>query len=302
MNWDDLRFFLELSRTGRLVVAARRLEVDHTTVSRRIQALEAAIGAPLFDRMPAGYTLTEVGRKLLRHAENMETASIAVQREVLDPAGDLAGVVRVGCTEGYGTNMLAPQLGQLVAQHPRLVVDLLAVPRVVNLSRREADIVITLERPKRGPFVVLKLTDYVLGLYGSAKYLDAHPPIQSREDLDQHMFVGYVDDLLFSQELHYLDELCRPERVGLRSTSILAQHQAIAAGAGIGVLPRFIGHQDASLRPVLPERLMTRTFWMSMPVEIKHLARMQAAWAFIKGCAEGQRDLLLGPHNIKDRK
>ncbi|APW38303.1 LysR family transcriptional regulator [Rhodoferax koreense] len=295
MNWDDLRFFLEVSRTGRLVTAARRLEVDHTTVSRRITALESALGTPLFERAPTGYTLTEAGRQLLPHAEDMETACIGVQRQA-DAQGsrgeDLSGVVRVGATEGYGTVMLAPQLSRLVASHPRLVIDLLAVPRVVNLSRREADIVITLERPTRGPFIVQKLTDYALCLYGSADYLAAHPPILTREDLDRHMFIGYVDDLLFSQELHYLDELCRPERIGLRSTSILAQHRAIAAGAGIGVLPAFIASQDPSLRRILPAKAMQRTFWMSMPIEIKHLARMQTTWRFIKAQAEAQQELL----------
>ncbi len=294
MNWDDLRFFLEVSRTGRLVTAARRLEVDHTTVSRRITALETALGTPLFERAPTGYAMTEAGRKMLPHAEDMETACIGVQRQADEgrQGEALAGVVRVGATEGYGTVMLAPQLSRLVAQHPRLVIDLLAVPRVVNLSRREADIVITLERPTRGPFIMQKLTDYTLCLYGAKSYLAAHPPIRSREDLDRHMFIGYVDDLLFSQELHYLDELCRPDRVGLRSTSILAQHRAIAAGAGIGVLPAFIAGQDASLQRILPARPMQRTFWMSMPVEIKHLARMQATWAFIKAAADAQQDVL----------
>lgn len=295
MNWDDLRFFLEVSRTGRLVTAARRLEVDHTTVSRRITALETALGTPLFERAPTGYTMTEAGKKLLPHAEDMETACIGVQRQADDQGRrgeDLSGVVRVGATEGYGTVMLAPQLSRLVAQHPRLVIDLLAVPRVVNLSRREADIVITLERPTRGPFIVQKLTDYALCLYGAKSYLAAHPPIRNREDLDHHMFIGYVDDLLFSQELHYLDELCRPDRIGLRSTSILAQHRAIVAGAGIGVLPAFIASQDTSLQRILPAKAMQRTFWMSMPVEIKHLARMQATWRFIKAAADQQQAVL----------
>jgi len=225
----------------------------------------------------------------------METACIGVQRQADDQGRrgeDLSGVVRVGATEGYGTVMLAPQLSRLVAQHPRLVIDLLAVPRVVNLSRREADIVITLERPTRGPFIVQKLTDYALCLYGAKSYLAAHPPIRNREDLDHHMFIGYVDDLLFSQELHYLDELCRPDRIGLRSTSILAQHRAIAAGAGIGVLPAFIASQDTSLQRILPAKAMQRTFWMSMPVEIKHLARMQATWRFIKAAADQQQAVL----------
>jgi DNA-binding transcriptional LysR family regulator len=105
-----------------------------------------------------------------------------------------------------------------------------------------------------------------------------------------------VDDLLFSKELQYLDELYRPDAFALRSTSILAQHQAAAAGTGIAVLPAFLAHRDPRLRTVLPgEANFTRTFWMSMPAESKHLARMQAVWGFLRETVEAQRTVLLPP-------
>ena len=126
------------------------------------------------------------------------------------------------------------------------------MPRLVHLSRREADIVISLERPVRGPAVVTKLTDYTLRLYASKRYLSEHNPIDTREDLRGHTFISYVDDLLFSKELQYLDELYRPEHFALRSTSIIAQYRAVAAGAGIAVLPAFIAEPDKTLRSVLP--------------------------------------------------
>ena len=153
---------------------------------------------------------------------------------------------------------------------------------------------ISLERPARGPVVVSKLTDYTLRLYASRKYLAGQKPIRAREDLRGHTFISYVDDLLFSKELQYLDELYRPDAFALRSTSVLAQYQATAAGAGIAVLPAFIADRDKSLKPLLPEQArFTRTFWMSMPAETKHLARMQAVWAFLKDTADGQRAVLL---------
>jgi DNA-binding transcriptional LysR family regulator len=192
--------------------------------------------------------------------------------------------------------VLAPRLARFAQQHPKLLIDLLAMPRLVHLSRREADIVISLERPARGPVMVSKLTDYVLRLYASADYLGSHPPIASREDLRGHTFISYVDDLLFSKELQYLDELYRPDAFALRSTSILAQHQATAAGAGIAVLPAFLAERDPQLRTVLPgEANFTRTFWMSMPAENKHLARMQAVWQFLRETVEAQRSVLLPP-------
>jgi DNA-binding transcriptional LysR family regulator len=141
---------------------------------------------------------------------------------------------------------------------------------------------------------VTKLTDYVLRLYASKRYLARHALIRSRDDLRGHTFISYVDDLLFSKELQYLDELYKPESFALRSTSILAQHQATLAGAGIAVLPAFIAERDKSLRRVLPaEANFTRSFWMSVPAETRHLARMQATWNFLGETVVAQRDLLL---------
>ena len=296
MDWDNLRFFLELSRAGTLQSAARRLEVDHTTVARRIQALEKQVGSPLFSREPDGHRLTEAGRRLQPQVEAMERAFRAVETTAPASHEGLSGVVRIGATEGFGTVVLAPQLALFAQQHPKLVIDLLAMPRLVHLSRREADIVISLERPARGPVVVAKLTDYTLRLYASKGYLATHPPIRAREDLRGHSFVSYVDDLLFSKELQYLDELHRPDAFALRSTSVLAQYQAVAAGAGIAVLPAFIADRDKTLRRVLPtqpQASLTRTFWMSMPAETKHLGRMLAVWDFVRATVEQQKPVLL---------
>lgn len=296
MDWDHLRFFLELARSGTLQSAARGLAVDHTTVARRIQALEKQVGAPLFTREADGHRLTEAGRALQPQVEAMETAFRRIERAAPSSPEGLAGVVRIGATEGFGAVVLAPRLALFARTHPRLVIDLLALPRLVNLSRREADIVISLERPARGPVVVTRLCDYALRLYASETYLAAHPPIASREDLRGHRFVSYVDDLLFSKALHYLDELGRPEAFALRSTSILAQHAAVAAGAGIAVLPAFVAGRDPTLRAVLPAQAsFTRTFWMSMPEETRHVARLQAAWAFVRETVAAQRDALLPP-------
>jgi len=163
---------------------------------------------------------------------------------------------------------------------------------MVRLTRHEADIVITLERPERGPYVITKLTDYVLRLYASPDYLAAHPPIRSRDDLRQHSFVSYIEDLLYSRELHYLDDIGRPRQIALRSTSILAQQKA---GAGIAILPSFAARRDPVLVEVLAEQVeFTRTFWMLMPVESKDLARMRVTWDFLREMAREQQDLMLG--------
>ena len=283
MDWDNLQYFLELARSGTLVAAARRLGVEHTTVSRRVQALEKQMGQALFAREAGGHRLTEAGRHLLPGVEAMEAAVLGVERSVPAPGGGPAGLVRVGATEGFGMLILAPQLARLTQKHPQLSIDLLALPRMLHLSRREADIVISLERPTRGSVIVTRLADYTLHLYGQRETLARRPLVQQREDLRHHAFISYVDDLLFTKELQFLDALHQPERFAFRSTSITAQYEAVRAGAGLAVLPAFMADRDPVLARVLPgEARFTRTFWMSMPAEAKHLARMQAVWGFLK--------------------
>ena len=269
MDWEQLRFFLELARAGRLVIAARRMGVDHTTVSRKVQALEKDLGRPLFLREHEGYKLTEAGRALLPQVEAMESAFVGISDSLPDLGEQLSGHVRIGATEGYGTVLLAEQLAELGRRFPHLKVDLLALPRAVQLSRNEADIVITLERPERGPFIITRLTDYTLHLYGSEAYLAQHPEITHRDQLREHRFVSYVEDLLFSKELNFLDELVKSNSANLRSTSILAQQHAVLAGAGLAILPTFAAHNEPRLRRVLAGDVsFTRTFWMLMPIEL----------------------------------
>lgn len=294
MDWDNLRFFLELARSGTLMSAARRLSVDHTTVARRIQALEKEAGAALFSREADGHRLTEAGRRLQPQVEAMESAFRRIESDTPSSDEGLSGLVRIGATEGFGTVVLAPHLALFAQQHPKLVIDLLAMSRLVHLSRREADIVISLERPVRGPAVVTKLTDYTLRLYASKRYLAEHKPVNTREDLRGHTFISYVDDLLFSKELQYLDELYRPDRFALRSTSIIAQYRAVVAGAGIAVLPAFIAEPDENLEAILPTQAnFTRTFWMSMPEETKHFVRMRAIWEFLRRTVADRKHTLL---------
>ena len=296
MDWDNLRFFLEVARTGTLMAAARRLGVDHTTVARRLRALEKQAGATLFTREADGHRLTEAGQALLPGAQAMEQAARQIAPAAPAAGDGPSGVVRLGATEGFGTAMLAPELARLTVRHPGLTLDLLALPRMLHLSRREADIVISLERPQRETVVVTRLADYALRLYGERQYLARRPLVQRREDLRHHAFVSYVDDLLFTRELQFLGALHQPARFALRSTSIVAQVEAVRAGAGLAVLPAFLADQDPTLARVLPqEGRFIRTFWMSMPAELRHAPAMQAVWGFLREAVAGMRGRLLPP-------
>ena len=294
-DWDDLRFFLAVARSGRLTAAARRLSADHATVSRRVTALEESLKAKLFERRPQGYTLTAHGERLLAKAEAMETEALAIQSDIGGADMTLAGTVRIGAPDGFGTSFLAPRLPALAKAYPGLELQLIAMPRLLSLSKREADVAITLAPPKEGKVVARKLSDYRLGLYASRDYLDAMPPVKTRDDLFQHRIVGYIDDLIFTPELDYLDEVAKGLRAQVQSSSVVAQMNAVAAGAGIGVIHHFLADGDPRLVPVLAEEVsLTRSFWLLVHADLKDVARVRAIVDFLVRETKQARGLLLG--------
>lgn len=294
-DWDDLRFFLAVARSGRLTAAARRLGADHATVSRRITSLEESLKAKLFERRPQGYALTGHGEQLLAKAESMETEALAIQSEIGGADMALSGTVRIGAPDGFGSSFLAPRFAGFAKAYPGLELQLIAMPRLLSLSKREADVAITLAPPKEGKVVARKLCDYRLGLYASQDYLDAMPKITAAEDLFAHRIVGYIDDLIFTPELDYLDEVAKGLRAQIQSSSVLAQMNAVAAGAGIGVIHHFMAVDEPRLVPVLPESVsITRSFWLLVHADLKDVARVRAVVDFVVRESKANRALLMG--------
>lgn len=292
-NWNDLRYFLAVARAGTLTTAAQRLRADHTTVSRRVSALEEALRVTLFERRPSGLTLTAQGERLKQTAEAMESAAFLAQSMVADGDLSLSGAVRIGAPDGFGSCFLAPRIGALCQRHPDLEVQLVAMPRVFSLSKREADIAISLSCPQEGRLYARKLTDYRLGLYASAGYLDSHPPIADRADLAGHSFISYIDDLIFAPELDYVQAIgdIAPR---IKSSSLVAQVNATVAGAGLCMLPAFIARAEASLRPVLPEQVsITRSFWLIVHEDMRALARIAMTADFIADAVRREQGLFL---------
>jgi DNA-binding transcriptional LysR family regulator len=293
-DWDDLRFFLAVARAGRLTVAARRLGADHATVSRRISALESALKAKLFERRPQGYALTEHGERLLAKAETMETQALAVSSEIGGADLALSGTIRIGTPDGFGTMFLAPRMRSLAGQYPDLEIQIVAMPRLLSLSKREADVAISLAPPKEGKIVARKLTDYKLGLYATEDYLARHPAIASPEDLHAHEMIGYIDDLIFMPELDYLDDVSKGLRPRLQSSNLVAQFHATLTGAGICVLPNFMSALDARLVPVLPEQVsIVRSFWLIVHSDLKDVARIRATMDFLVREVKAARALFM---------
>ncbi|WP_050452050.1 LysR family transcriptional regulator [Candidatus Burkholderia verschuerenii] len=299
INWDDLRYFLEVARTQRASGAAKRLGVDYTTVARRVRALEDALGTLLFDKSRSGgFLLTAEGQRLLGFVDSMETTVQSATEQIGNTGHALSGHVRVGSTEGFGCFFLAPQLARFQDAHPNISVDLLPVPHFVSLSKREADIAVTLERPEQGQYVYTKLCDYRLQLYATRAYLDAHPAIRSKEDLRGHRFASYIDDLAFSYELLYLDRAVPGAVSNWRSTSVIAQYFATLQGRALAILPCFMASPDARLVPVLPDEIVvTRAFFLSCREDLRKLRRITAVWDYLRAAAEGNQRFLMGDAN-----
>lgn len=290
-NWDDLRFFLAVARAGRLTVASRQLEADHTTVSRRIAALEGALKAKLFERSPQGYALTEQGERLLAKAESMESQALAVASELGGSDLALSGTVRIGAPDGFGTYFLAPELGALAERHPDLTLQIVALPRIFSLSKREADIAITLEQPTEGRLVSRKLTDYRLRLYASESYLNRRGPIAEPSDLAGKTLVTYVPDLLYSPVLDYFSGLEKLTPRRYECASVVAQVEAVRAGAGIGVLHDYAIRQFPELRVILPGISHLRTYWLVTHAEVRNLRRVEEVQSFILARVKANRGL-----------
>ncbi|WP_101068143.1 LysR family transcriptional regulator [Roseovarius salinarum] len=286
-NWDDLKVFLAVARGDSLSAAGRALRLDPATVGRRVARLEEAIGVALFAKSPSGYALTDAGQRLMDHAVRAEQAMAAAQEDLTGQAtGRLSGQIRLGAPDG-AANFLLPQVcTAIAAENPDLDIQIVALPRVFNLSRREADLAIGVSPPAAGRLAVQKLADYRLHLVAAESYLRAHPPIETPGDLRGHRMIGYIADMIFDKELDYLHEI-GVERVALASNSVSVQFNWIRQGGGLGVVHDFAIPAAPGLVKVLADRIgLTRSFYLIRHADDRRLERMNR---FAAALAEGLR-------------
>jgi DNA-binding transcriptional LysR family regulator len=295
LNWDNLRLFLAMARFQSAQETARQLAIDHSTLTRRMHRLEKELETKLFDRTSTGHRLTIAGNRLLEKVEKMESAVVQIDQQVGGDSKTVTGQVRIGATEGFGSYFLAPHFARIGDRYPALSVELVTVPRFINLSKREADLAVNIERPTGSSEVTCKLTDYRLRLYGAKRYLSEHPPIRSISELSQHRFIGYVDELCFSEELRYLESVVPNASLPLRSTNVVAQYLAACQGRGLAILPHFLAVHCSDLQPLLVDEVdIVRSFWLSTPAERKDVARVRAVWDYTREIAELNKAFLMG--------
>ncbi|GLK75360.1 transcriptional regulator [Methylopila jiangsuensis] len=276
-NWNDLVYFLELARRGRLMPAARRLKVDHTTVSRRIFELEKSLSVKLFDRKPDGFLLTEKGHQLLAIAERIEQDTLAIQESVSAAPSAPTGRVRVATMEGIGAFYLAGRFAQLAVDEPGLMVELVTERHLINLTKREADVSVSFVPLAGQRLSVRKIGAFRLALYAAQSYLDRHGTPGGRAELADHAFVDYVEDLVFISPVHWLNDVLEPTNVVFRSTSLHGQQCAVAAGAGIALLPLFSAKTRSDLIPLLHDDVIVmRDIYLSTHEDLEYTGRVRA--------------------------
>ncbi len=270
-NWDDIRVFLGVARAESLSAAAPVLKMDPATLGRRIARLEASVGAALFIKSPQGYALTDLGARMMEEAGQAEVALTRATDLGQSPASGIAGQIRIGAPDGCA-NFLLPQVCAAIQKaNPELEVQILALPRVVNLSRREADMAVTVSPPEAGRLTVQKITDYRL-------HLAQHQALQtpaSLADLKGRAVVGYIPDMIFDSALDYLGPLAA-DGVQMASNSVSVQLQMLRAGGGIGIAHDFALPFSPDVRRVLVDELsLVRSFYLVRHTADRRSDRLQ---------------------------
>ncbi|WP_199821136.1 LysR family transcriptional regulator [Streptomyces fulvoviolaceus] len=290
---DDLRYLLAVSRTGRLVAAADALGVDHTTVSRRVAALEKSIGLRLIERGTDGWTLTEIGRAI---SENARVIEEAIDRVVDTVAGrdspSLHGTVRVSAPDGFGTAFATPALARVRRHHPQLQVELITATRQLALRPSGFDLAVVIGVPSSSRLVTEHLTDYTLGLYACDDYLAKYGRPESVAELREHPLIFYIESMLQVGDLD-IERHLPGMTPAFSSTNVFAQLEATQQGVGIGVLPAFLT-QRTRLRRLLPDEIDIRLpITLAVRREAVTHAAVRALWAALRQEVAERADELL---------
>jgi DNA-binding transcriptional LysR family regulator len=293
MDWDDLRIFLSIARAGTVSEAARQLELDHSTVSRRLANLEMRLSIRLFDRAGRRLTINAAGEQLMRTAERLESTLLADIAVLEAMQGSRVGTVRIGVPEGLGVGYLAGRLGALAQAYPEIALELVALPQNYSLAAREVDIAITLDRPEFGNIAVRKLTDYALQFFGTETYFARQGRPADTGELILHRLCGYIPQLLYTPLLDYLVFDGARIEPAIRSTSVVAHVEIVRSGAALGMLPVFMCARQPELKPILDSARITRSYWLTVHEDLRGVERIRLISEALAQMARQDRALFL---------
>ena len=279
LDWDDLRFYLAILRSGSLSGAAKSLHVAQSTVGRRLASLEASLGARLLNRTPDGYLPTLSGEDVRRQAERVEVEALSLERQVVGRDTRLAGLVRVTCSETIASNLVAPCFGALHLKHPDIMIELLPNAKELSLSMREADVSVRLKQPDQHDLVVRRIGTVAFGLYASPDYLDRHGEPDYGGGCPGHHLVTQLDGFQDGQQTDWLAALAPRARIALQTTSHEAALAAALEGAGLASLLRFRADREEGLIqvpvPPLPSHIPDAGIWIAVHKDNRETPRIR---------------------------
>ena len=294
-DWQDLRYFLAAARGGTLAAAARALGVDRSTVLRRIAAIEKALAVKLFERTADGLALTEPGEEMLGIAQQVEDEMIALVRRVAGRDAPLTGSVRVATTDSIAYGVLPAHLARFHSAHPGIKVELMASPRLLQITRRDADVGFLPVRAPEGSVVGRKLCGMAAAIYGSRKYLADHKPPKTPADLAKHAIIASDDSLTHFPIMRWLRDNVPDSAIIYRTNSLLMQLAAVQAGVGLAYLPCFLGDPQPDLVRALPDELAeVPDLWLVTHGDLRQAARIRAFMDFMADSIRTDRAFLEG--------
>lgn len=283
MDWDDVRVFLAVSRAGRISAAARQLGVEHSTIGRRLAALEGDLGARLFHRTAGGYRLTPHGERVLSSAQAMERAALAVGARAVGPADEVSGVVRIAVLDEYASYWIAPRLPAFRALHPSLALEVVVGMEKLDLSRGEAELAVRTPRPREAGLVTTRLGKSSTGLYASREFLASRKRLRIQDTASARgvPFLVYSARYHTLQSAPWFQPILKDAEIALRTNSTHALVAAARASTGVAVLPRLVGNAHGDLASVSAD-LFNAEFWLVTHPEFRHDLRVRAVAAFLR--------------------
>lgn len=304
-DWNDLRHFLAVARGGSTLAAAKALRTSQSTVHRRLAELESRIGRKLFARRATGYSLTDVGERLLPYAERAEEAMTAFERQSQASDKDLTGIVRVTCTATVADRLTkSPLIDAFHARYPGLHVELVITHRILDLSKGEADIAIRVGKPRDEALIGRMIMDLPRAIYASHSYVRRHGRPACPEDLAHHFVVAYDGEVANSEPARWLQSLAPRATVSARSDNWPGLVMAIKSGIALGALPVYIGDNERDLVQLFdPVPELATHLWMLMHPDMQRTPRVRAFFDFVVSEIRTFRTLMSqpDPHDIRPK-
>ena len=295
-DWDDLKYLLAVARHGSTLAAGRVLDVDQSTVQRRLVELERRIGQSLVQRHPTGYRLTEFGEQMLPFAERIEQAVLAFEHRLAAWKAEASGVICMTCPEPLVYRITqAGLIDRFHALHPSIHVQFVMSDKYLDLAKGDADVALRSGDTEDGELVGRKIGDSIWAVYASRTYIERSGRPERVEDLDAHALVGFDETMAKHRAAEWLRKVAPDASLAARCSSVLGLLSSIKAGVGVGPLPIVLGDAEPDLVRVIesvPE--LTRIWRLLTTQEIRRTPRVSAFFDFIVGEIETLRPIITG--------